>query len=135
MTRYDRLTSLDASFLHMERLEYPMHVGAVSVIEGAPFFDANGHFRINEVRDLVQSRLPLLPRFRRRLMAVPYDQGRPIWVDDDRFDITYHVRHTALPKPGLVGAARRAHDARAGEPARPRAAAVGAVVRRGARRR
>ena len=52
------------------------------------------------MRDLVLSRLPLLPRFRRRLMSVPYDQGRPIWVDDDHFDITYHVRHTALPKPG-----------------------------------
>ena len=100
MTRYDRLTALDASFLHMERLEYPMHVGALSVLEGAPFFDDNGHFRIGEVRELVQSRLPLLPRFRRRLMTVPYDQGRPIWIDDDRFDITYHVRHTALPKPG-----------------------------------
>jgi len=100
MTRYDRLTALDASFLHMERLEYPMHVGALSILEGSPFFDANGHFRIGDLRELVQSRLPLLPRFRRRLMAVPYDQGRPIWVDDDRFDITYHVRHTALPKPG-----------------------------------
>ena len=98
--RYDRLTSLDASFLHMERLEFPMHVGALSIFEGAQFFDERGHFRIGEVRDLVQSRLPLLPRFRRRLMSVPYDMGRPIWVDDDRFDITYHVRHTALPKPG-----------------------------------
>ena len=100
MPRYDRLTGLDASFLHMERLEHPMHVGAMSVLEGAPFFDANGHFRIGDVRDLVHSRLHLLPRFRRRLMSVPYDMGRPIWVDDDRFDITYHVRHTALPKPG-----------------------------------
>jgi diacylglycerol O-acyltransferase len=98
--KYDRLTSLDASFLHMERLEFPMHVGALSVFEGARFFDERGHFRIGEVRDLVQSRLPLLPRFRRRLMAVPYEMGRSIWVDDDRFDITYHVRHTALPKPG-----------------------------------
>jgi WS/DGAT/MGAT family acyltransferase len=100
MTRYDRLTALDTSFLHMERLEYPMHVGALSVLEGAPFFDTNGHFRISDVRDLVQSRLPLLPRFRRRLMSVPYDQGRPIWVDDHNFEIAYHVRHTALPKPG-----------------------------------
>ena len=100
MNNYDRLTSLDSSFLHMERLECPMHVGAMSVLEGAQFFDANGHFRIADVRDLVQSRLPLLPRFRRRLMPVPYDMGRPIWIDDDRFDITYHVRHTALPKPG-----------------------------------
>jgi len=100
MSQYDRLSSLDASFLHLERPEYPMHVGAVCVIEGAPFFGADGRFRIDEVRDLVLSRLPLLPRFRRRLMHVPYDQGRPIWVDDDQFDITYHVRHTALPRPG-----------------------------------
>ena len=100
MSQYDRLSALDASFLHLERPEYPMHVGAVSVLEGAPFFDALGRFRIDEVRDLVLSRLPLMPRFRRRLMAVPYEQGRPIWVDDDRFDITYHVRHTALPRPG-----------------------------------
>jgi diacylglycerol O-acyltransferase len=100
MTHYDRLSSLDASFLHLERPEYPMHVGAVSVLEGAPFLDADGRFRISDVRDLVLSRLPLMPRFRRRLMSVPYEQGRPIWVDDDRFDITYHVRHTALPRPG-----------------------------------
>jgi WS/DGAT/MGAT family acyltransferase len=100
MSQYDRLSSLDASFLHLERPEYPMHVGAMSVLEGTPFFDANGRFRIGEVRDLVLSRLPLLPRFRRRLMHVPYEQGRPIWVDDDQFDITYHVRHTALPRPG-----------------------------------
>ncbi|MDP9334796.1 MAG: wax ester/triacylglycerol synthase family O-acyltransferase [Actinomycetota bacterium] len=100
MNANDRLTSLDASFLHMERPEYPMHVGAVSVFEGAPFLDADGRFRIGEVRDLVMSRLPLLPRFRRRLRFVPYEQGRPIWVDDDDFDITYHVRHTALPRPG-----------------------------------
>jgi diacylglycerol O-acyltransferase / wax synthase len=100
MTQYDRLSSLDASFLHLERPEYPMHVGAVSVLEGAPFFGPDGRFRIDEARDLVLSRLPLMPRFRRRLMTVPYEQGRPIWVDDDRFDITYHVRHTALPFPG-----------------------------------
>ncbi len=97
---YDRLTALDASFLHLERLEYPMHVGAMSIFEGEPFFDAQGHFRIHDVRELVLSRLPLMPRFRKRLMAVPYEQGRPIWVDDERFDIAYHVRHTALPKPG-----------------------------------
>jgi len=100
MSKYDRLTSLDASFLHLERPEFPMHVGAMSILEGSTFFDDAGHFRISDARDLVLSRLPLMPRFRKKLMSVPYDQGRPIWVDDDRFDITYHVRHTALPKPG-----------------------------------
>jgi WS/DGAT/MGAT family acyltransferase len=100
MAKYDRLTSLDASFLHLERLEYPMHVGAMSILEGESFLDADGQFRIQEVRDLVLSRLDLMPRFRRRLMPVPYDQGRPIWVDDTRFDISYHVRLTALPRPG-----------------------------------
>ena len=92
MGKYDRLTALDASFLHLERLEYPMHVGALSIFEGGAFFDEHGQFRIAEVRTLVESRLALMPRFRRRLMNVPYDQGRPIWVDDDRaFDASKTV--------------------------------------------
>jgi len=97
---YDRLTSLDASFLHLESIETPMHVGAVSIFEGEPFLDETGRFRLAEVRRLVASRLHLIPRFRRRLMGVPLNQGRPIWVDDPRFDIAYHVRLTALPSPG-----------------------------------
>ncbi len=100
MPRYDRLSALDASFLHLERLETPMHVGAVSIFEGAPFFDDSGRFRLAETRRLVGSRLHLIPRFRKRIMPVPFEQGRPIWVDDARFDIAYHVRLTALPSPG-----------------------------------
>jgi WS/DGAT/MGAT family acyltransferase len=97
---YDRLSALDASFLHLESPETPMHVGSLAIFEGAPFFDGSGRFRLAEVRALVASRLHLIPRFRTRLMSVPMEQGRPIWVDDDRFDIAYHVRLTALPKPG-----------------------------------
>lgn len=100
MSNYERLAALDASFLHLERLEYPMHVGAVSVFEGAPFFGSDGHFRLAEVRDLVESRLTLIPRYHKRLMFVQFDQGRPVWIDDDQFDIGYHVRLTALPRPG-----------------------------------
>ena len=100
MTAHDRLSSLDASFLHLESIETPMHVGAVSIFEGEPFLDETGRFRLAEVRRLVASRLHLIPRFRRRLMGVPLNQGRPIWVDDPRFDIAYHVRLTALPAPG-----------------------------------
>jgi WS/DGAT/MGAT family acyltransferase len=97
---YDRLTSLDASFLRLERLETPMHVGALSVFEGEQLVDENGRFRLREIRELVDSRLHLIPRFRKRLQSVPLDVGEPIWVDDARFDIGYHVRLTALPSPG-----------------------------------
>ena len=97
---YDRLSALDESFLHLERAETPMHVGAVAVLEREPFFDASGHFRLEEVRALVASRLQLIPRFRKRVMPVPFGQGRPIWVDHEGFDIADHVRLTALPAPG-----------------------------------
>jgi len=100
VSEYDRLTAQDSSFLHLERLETPMHVGGLSVFEGAPFCDDDGRFRLADVRELVESRLHLVPRFRKRLMHVPGELGRPIWVDDDRFDISYHVRLTALPAPG-----------------------------------
>ncbi len=100
MTDHDRLSSLDASFLHLESPETPMHVGALGIFDGAPFRDGSGRFRLAEVRTLVASRLHLIPRFRKRLMTVPMEQGRPIWVDDDRFDISHHVRLTALPGPG-----------------------------------
>ena len=99
---YDRLSALDASFLHLESDDTPMHVGTLATFEAAPFFDSSGRFRLAQVRDLVASRLHLIPRFRKRLMAVPVQQGRPIWVDDLRFDIAYHVRLTALPVPGTM---------------------------------
>jgi len=97
---YDRLSALDESFLHLERPETPMHVGAVAVLEREPFYDARGRFRLDEVRALVASRLQLIPRFRKRVMAVPLGQGRPVWVDHEGFDIADHVRVTALPAPG-----------------------------------
>jgi WS/DGAT/MGAT family acyltransferase len=97
---YERLTAQDASFLHLETERTPMHVGALSVFEGRPFFDDDGRFRIEDVRQTILSRMPLVPRFRMKLMNVPFGQGRPVWVDDDEFDIGYHVRLTALPAPG-----------------------------------
>lgn len=97
---YDRLTGLDASFLHLERPETPMQVGAVAVLERAPFLDASGQFRLDDVRHMVGSRLQLIPRFRKRIMPVPHGWGRPVWIDADDFDITQHVRLTRLPAPG-----------------------------------
>jgi WS/DGAT/MGAT family acyltransferase len=89
----DRLTGLDSSFLHLERDSTHMHVAGCAVFEGsAPAYD--------ELVEEILARLHLVPRYRQRLAFVPLEQGRPVWVDDPHFNITYHVRHTALPRPG-----------------------------------
>ena len=100
MSHYDRLSGLDASFLALERAETPMHIGSLAILEGTPFFDERTRFRLAEARNLVASRLHLIPRFRQRPMEVPFGIGRPVWIDDERFDVSYHVRLTALPAPG-----------------------------------
>ena len=70
-----------------------MHVAGCSVFEGpAPAYE--------ELVAEIESRLHLIPRYRQRLAFVPFGQGRPVWVDDPHFKVTYHVRHTALPRPG-----------------------------------
>lgn len=97
---HDRLTAQDTAFLRIERPNQPQHVGSLSYLEGAPLRDDRGRLRIEELRAFIDSRLHLVPRLRQRLMFVPFGQGRPIWVDDDHFDIDYHVRLTALPRPG-----------------------------------
>jgi WS/DGAT/MGAT family acyltransferase len=100
MAQYDRLTGLDASFLHLESATQPMHVGSLAIFEGGRFFDESGKFRLEDAREIISSRLHLVPRFRKKLMTVPFGQGRPVWVDDHDFDLNYHVRLTALPNPG-----------------------------------
>ncbi len=89
----DRLTGLDASFLHLERDGAHMHVASTMIFDGPP----PGY---DEFRDHLESRLHLVPRFRQKLRFVPFGQGRPIWVDDPHLNLDYHVRHTALPTPG-----------------------------------
>lgn len=89
----DRLSPLDASFLHLEDASSHMHVAAAMIFAGeAPEYE--------RLLSHVESRLGLVPRYRQRLAAVPLAQARPRWVDDERFDLRYHVRHTALPGPG-----------------------------------
>jgi WS/DGAT/MGAT family acyltransferase len=89
----DRLSGLDTSFLHMERAGAHMHVASTIVFEGpAPSYE--------EFRAHIGSRLHLVPRFRQKLRFVPFDQGRPVWVDDPHLNLGYHVRQTALPAPG-----------------------------------
>lgn len=98
--RPERMTALDASFLYAETERTPLHLGSVSVFEGAPFFDDHGEFQIDAVRARVAERLHLFPRFRRKVAFVPFDIGRPFWVDDDEFDIAKHVKVLVLPPQG-----------------------------------
>jgi diacylglycerol O-acyltransferase len=89
----DRLTAVDASFLTNESSSSHMHVGAILIFEGPPP-------KYTDLVEHVRSRLPLVPRFRQKLVVPPLEAGRPLWADDVNFNLTYHIRHTALPEPG-----------------------------------
>src|SRR5688572_30532593 len=93
MSWFERLTHLDATFLYIEDRTAHMHVGGISVFQGpAPTYQ--------QLINHIASRLDRVPRYRQRLAFVPFELGRPVWVDDSDFDLTYHIRHTALPAPG-----------------------------------
>ncbi|MBN1530734.1 MAG: wax ester/triacylglycerol synthase family O-acyltransferase [Thermoleophilaceae bacterium] len=89
----DRLTAVDASFLHQEKQASHMHVGALITFEGPPPSR-------DELIAHIEPSLALIPRYRQRLAFPPLELGRPFWVDDPSFNLHYHVRHTALPRPG-----------------------------------
>jgi WS/DGAT/MGAT family acyltransferase len=89
----DRLSPLDASFLHAEDGVSHMHIGSVGIFEGPPP-------PFEKVLEMVRAKLSLVPRYRQVVRFVPFDLARPVWVDDPHFTLDYHVRHTALPAPG-----------------------------------
>ncbi len=88
-----RLTAIDASFLAQEKEASHMHVGALVTFEGPP--PARDEFCRH-----IEGRLPLVPRYRQKLAVPRLEMGRPFWVDDPSFNLDYHVRHSALPRPG-----------------------------------
>ena len=89
----DRLSVLDAEFLLLEDENSPMHIAGVCVFENPPP-------PLVAFRSLLESKLHLIPRYRQCVRTVPLELGRPVWVDDQRFNIDYHLRHTALPAAG-----------------------------------
>ncbi len=95
----DRLTGLDASFLHLENGGAHMHVAGVMIFDGEPPSQ-------DELIEATESRLHLVPRYRQKLAFVPFGQGRPRWVDDPHLNLQYHIRRTALPPPGGDGQLR-----------------------------
>jgi len=89
----DRLTPVDASFLHQEGPVSHMHIGGLTILEGPPP-------SMEEFLEQIRRRLHMVPRYRHKLAYTALDSGRPVWVDDPSFNLDYHVRHTALPAPG-----------------------------------
>jgi WS/DGAT/MGAT family acyltransferase len=91
----DRLSTLDVSFLYLEEATTPMHVGGVVLFE-VP----EGGFDYDTLVHLIKRRIAFVPRYRQRIRWVPGHLANPVWVDDENFDVAYHVRRSALPKPG-----------------------------------
>lgn len=88
-----RLSALDNSFLEIETDSIQANIGGVSVFEGPPPSHA-------ALLRLFESRLDRVPRYRQRVRRLPLRLGMPVWVDDEHFNLGYHLRRTALPAPG-----------------------------------
>jgi WS/DGAT/MGAT family acyltransferase len=96
---YDRLSALDATFLAIETPNVHMHVGAIHLFQGDPLRAPDGSLDLERIRTLSEPALRRSGRFRQRLERIPVF-GHPVWVDDPRFNLDYHLRHTSLPEPG-----------------------------------
>ena len=95
----ERLTPQDLMNLWPDDFGWPMDIGALAILDGSALFDPDGPFRIAAVRDAVERRLPLVPRFRQVLLTPGSGLGRPLWVDAQSFDLSRHVGVRQLPAP------------------------------------
>jgi diacylglycerol O-acyltransferase len=87
------MSPLDAAFLRLESRSTSLHIASVGIFDGPPP-------TYDDVFAAFQSKLHLVPRYRQRVREVPLGLGRPVWVEDPTFSLGYHLRHTALPRPG-----------------------------------
>jgi len=93
------MSPLDSAFLRLEDRHTSLHIASVAIFDGPPP-------TYSEVHGAYTAKLHLVPRYRQRVREVPLRLGRPVWVDDPHFSLRYHLRHTALPRPGSEGQLR-----------------------------
>ncbi|TDO93516.1 wax ester/triacylglycerol synthase family O-acyltransferase [Enemella evansiae] len=91
-----RLTAREVSMLAVDTQHTPAHVGTVDL------FTASDDFDYEALVALISQRLDFVPRYRMRVLPVPGALAAPVWVDDQDFDLTFHVRRSALPRPGTM---------------------------------
>lgn len=94
----ERMSGQDATFIYTETSRTPFEIGTCLVIDTSAQEDGAG--QLDRLREQLLTRLHLAPRLRQRVQRLPFDVHHPVWVDDDRFDIAYHVRQSRLPSPG-----------------------------------
>ena len=99
--RYERLSAQDAAFLAFETPTVPMHVSAALIFEAGPLETGDGGIDVEAVKRAMRGKLHLLPRYRQKLAWIPI-ANHPVWVDDRDFNLDFHIRHTALPRPGSI---------------------------------
>lgn len=105
-SHHERLTALDSLFLDLEDHNVHMHVGATALFDAKPLRGDDGHLDFERIRSFTESALRQHPRFRQKLLRVPVF-GHPVWVDDEHFNLDYHLRHAALPGPGSMRQLKR----------------------------
>nr|WHV03918.1 putative wax ester synthase/acyl-CoA:diacylglycerol acyltransferase [uncultured bacterium] len=93
-----QLSGQDNSFLEIEKIGLPQHIASVAIYDQSTA--PGGIVRFKEILAHLESRLHLSPLFRSKLLQAPFDLDRPYLIDDEDFDLEYHVRHIALPAPG-----------------------------------
>jgi WS/DGAT/MGAT family acyltransferase len=98
---YDRLSAQDATFLWAEGTNQPMHIGGLAIYESGPLSREGGGIDIARYRAAIEGVLHWIPRYRQKLHWTPIEKW-PVWVDDQQFDLGYHIRHIALPRPGSL---------------------------------
>jgi len=92
-----RLGGLDSAFLYFETPTMHMHVGGLMLIDPSTM---SKPYSYADLRAYIESRLPLVPAFRRKLATVPMNLSKPYWVEDQDFDLDYHLCRIAVPPPG-----------------------------------
>ena len=106
MAEYDRLTAQDMSFLLAETPTSYMHVAATQIFERGDLSTEDGGLDFESIKKATASVLHRIPRYRQKLQWSPIFE-RPVWVDDRDFNLDYHMRHTALPRPGNLAQLKR----------------------------
>ena len=94
-----KLSGQDALFLHIDRPNAGTH-GTMIYIYDQDDVPGGGPLRFKQILAHIERNLDAAPFFRRKIVQLPLSLGYPYWALDDQFDLNFHVRHSALPKPG-----------------------------------